>query len=63
MEQCCFMVLEIVMMVLTSTSHISHKQLIVIFHREASKMSLLFAIKMMMLMMVLTMVLTIVLKM
>eukprot|EP00957_Ditylum_brightwellii_P055621 4214908-Ditylum_brightwellii.AAC.1 len=52
-----------VMMVLTRTSHISHKQLIVVWRREASKMSMLFAIKTMMLMMVLTTVMMIVLKM
>eukprot|EP00957_Ditylum_brightwellii_P148297 11290893-Ditylum_brightwellii.AAC.1 len=33
------------MMVLTSTSHISHKQLIVVCWRAASKMSMLLAIK------------------
>eukprot|EP00957_Ditylum_brightwellii_P103462 7883684-Ditylum_brightwellii.AAC.1 len=40
------------MTVLTSTSHISHKRLIVVWWREASKTSMLFAIKMMMLTMV-----------
>eukprot|EP00957_Ditylum_brightwellii_P012471 942916-Ditylum_brightwellii.AAC.1 len=48
-------VVMIVLMVLTSTLHISHKELIVILHREVNKTSMLFAKKMLMLMMMLTM--------
>eukprot|EP00957_Ditylum_brightwellii_P199480 15206686-Ditylum_brightwellii.AAC.1 len=46
-----------VLTVLTSTSHIFHKQSIVILHREVRETSLLFATKMMMLMMMLKMML------
>ena len=50
-------VLMMVLRVLTSTSHISPKQLIVVGQREASKMSILFVMKTMMLTMVMMMVL------
>eukprot|EP00957_Ditylum_brightwellii_P082564 6277208-Ditylum_brightwellii.AAC.1 len=63
MEQCCFMVLTMVMTVLTSTLHISHMQLIVVWWREGSKTSKVFVIKTMMLTMMLTMVMMIVLTM
>eukprot|EP00957_Ditylum_brightwellii_P014875 1121990-Ditylum_brightwellii.AAC.1 len=43
------MVLMMVTTVLTSTSHISHKQLIDVCWREASETSMLFVIKTMML--------------